>query len=44
MIVVRGDLCPQNQPCPVLSRCPVDAISRVGCAAPVVDNEKCICC
>ncbi len=44
MIVVRKEYCPQNHPCPTLKRCPVDAITQKGNAAPEVDDETCICC
>ncbi|MBN1758520.1 MAG: hypothetical protein JW863_09395 [Chitinispirillaceae bacterium] len=38
MIVVRKEFCSQNH------SCPVGAISQNGFSAPVVDDEKCICC
>jgi uncharacterized Fe-S center protein len=44
MILVRKELCPQNHPCPVLPKCPVNAITQQGFSAPEVDDEKCVCC
>ena len=43
-ITVQTMRCPQNHPCPSVRVCPVDALSQVGNAAPVVDEEKCIDC
>jgi len=44
MIQVREEYCPQNHPCPVVSRCPVGAISQQGYGAPIIDQEKCTDC
>ncbi len=44
MIIVRDAYCPQNHPCPVVSRCPFGAISQEGYGAPVIDKEKCTEC
>ena len=37
-------LCPQNHPCPLVARCPAEAISQEGVGLPVIDPEKCIEC
>jgi len=45
MIEVREDYCPKNHICPVISRCPVGAITQNGpYSAPVVDQVKCTDC
>lgn len=44
MIEVREEFCPKNHHCPVVSRCPVGAISQEGYGAPEIDHEKCIDC
>lgn len=36
--------CPQNHRCPMLSVCPVGAISQNGNGLPVIDEEKCTEC
>jgi Fe-S-cluster-containing hydrogenase component 2 len=36
--------CPQNHRCPMLSVCPVEAITQNGYGLPVIDEEKCIEC
>jgi Fe-S-cluster-containing hydrogenase component 2 len=43
-ITVNEYRCPQNHGCPVISHCPVDAISQEGYGLPQVDPEKCIGC
>ena len=35
-------LCPQNHPCPLVARCPAEAISQEGIGLPVIDSEKCL--
>ncbi|MCF7833254.1 MAG: 4Fe-4S binding protein [Candidatus Marinimicrobia bacterium] len=44
MIQVREEYCPQNHRCPVISRCPIGAISQNGYSAPIIDQEKCTDC
>ncbi|MCJ7580909.1 MAG: 4Fe-4S binding protein [Candidatus Aminicenantes bacterium] len=44
MIGIIKERCPQDHPCPLISACPVGAISQTGWGAPVVDHEKCIEC
>gem|GEM_PF-822884 len=44
MPVVIPEKCPQDHPCPLVKVCPVGAISQLGFAAPVIDEEKCIQC
>lgn len=44
MIEVNKNRCPSNHACPLLKRCPVDAISQNGYDAPVIDHSKCIEC
>ena len=44
MIKIQEHLCPQNHACPVLPVCPVNAITQDRFSAPMVDNDKCICC
>ncbi|MFR6635328.1 MAG: 4Fe-4S binding protein [Alistipes onderdonkii] len=36
--------CPQNHRCPLLTVCPVGAITQSGFGLPVIDPEKCIEC
>lgn len=44
MIVVHPEFCPQNHRCPTIPKCPAQAISQEGFAAPTVDPDKCIDC
>lgn len=44
MLVIDKNLCPQNHKCPMISQCPVGAISQDGFGLPVIDHEKCIEC
>lgn len=45
MITVDDRYCPKNHICPVISLCPVKAITQDGpFSAPRVDQEKCIEC
>jgi len=44
MIKVNPDKCPQDHVCPMMRRCPKNAISQAGFKAPVVDVDKCIEC
>ena len=45
MVIVREEYCPKNHACPVISVCPVDAITQANhYSAPKVDNEACIEC
>jgi len=44
VIKVNPSFCPQNHPCPVVSACPIGAISQEGFGLPKVDNEKCTDC
>ena len=46
MRVVKVDQakCPQDHACPLISICPVDAISQDGFSAPTIDRKKCIAC
>lgn len=37
-------LCPQNHRCPLISLCPVEAISQEGFSLPHIDAAKCIEC
>lgn len=43
-MTVNKNLCPQNHRCPLISGCPVGAISQEGFSLPVIDAEKCIEC
>lgn len=36
--------CPQNHRCPIISICPVGAISQEGYGLPVINEELCIEC
>lgn len=36
--------CPQNHRCPLLTLCPVGAITQVGNGLPVIDETLCIAC
>ena len=45
MALTVDDLrCPQNHRCPLLTVCPVGAITQSGFGLPVIDPEKCIEC
>lgn len=44
MLVVNPHACPQNHRCPLISVCPVGAISQDGYKLPVIDNDLCIQC
>lgn len=41
---INKDLCPQNHRCPMLTICPVNAISQEGFGLPKIDEDKCIEC
>jgi len=43
-VKVESEKCPQDHPCPLVSICPVGAISQEGYGAPMIDKEKCIAC
>jgi ferredoxin len=36
--------CPQNHRCPIITICPVGAISQNGIGLPVIDETKCTEC
>jgi ferredoxin len=36
--------CPQNHRCPIITICPVGAITQDGFGLPVIDGSKCIDC
>ncbi len=38
------NLCPQDHQCPMVSQCPVEAISQEGFALPIIDTDICIEC
>lgn len=44
MLSVNPALCPQNHKCPLVSACPVGAITQTGFALPKIDNDACIAC
>jgi Fe-S-cluster-containing hydrogenase component 2 len=44
MIALDGNRCPKNHRCPLLSVCPVEAISQMGYSLPQIDSRKCIKC
>ena len=45
MIIVNENYCPQNHPCPVVSRCPLGAIEQKNFySAPTINKEKCTDC
>lgn len=43
-LTIDAARCPQNHRCPLLTVCPVDAISQQGYGLPVIDADKCIEC
>ena len=43
-LTIDAARCPQNHRCPLLTVCPVDAISQQGYGLPVIDAQKCIEC
>lgn len=44
IIRVISEKCPQDHICPLVKKCPENAISQEGFKAPKVDQEKCIRC
>ena len=44
MIIIHPEYCPQNHRCPTIPRCPAQAITQDGNAAPAIDHSKCIDC
>lgn len=43
-LTVSKSRCPQNHRCPIVTVCPVGAISQSGYGLPVIDEQKCIEC
>ncbi len=43
MIIVNSN-CPANHRCPLIKKCPAEAIRQEGVGAPVIDQEKCLEC
>lgn len=43
-IIVEGQRCPKNHPCPSISYCPTGAIEQQGFDAPTIDKDKCVQC
>lgn len=43
-LTIDAAKCPQNHRCPLLSVCPVEAITQQGSGLPVIDTQKCIEC
>lgn len=43
-LIIDKNYCPQNHHCPLLTICPVGAISQEGYGLPVIDADKCIDC
>lgn len=41
---VNPQLCPQDHLCPLIEKCPVDAITQEGFGLPVMDAQVCIQC
>ncbi len=44
MVTVQANSCPQNHPCPMVRRCPNDALEQRGFEAPTVVAERCLDC
>lgn len=43
-LTIDATRCPQNHRCPLLTVCPVQAITQQGHGLPVIDAQKCIEC
>lgn len=43
-LTIDAARCPQNHRCPLLTVCPVQAITQQGHGLPVIDAQKCIEC
>jgi Fe-S-cluster-containing hydrogenase component 2 len=43
-LTISSLACPQNHHCPIITICPVGAISQNGNGLPTIDEEKCIEC
>lgn len=43
-LTIDAARCPQNHRCPLLTVCPVEAITQQGFGLPVIDAVKCIEC
>ena len=43
-ICIDATRCPQNHRCPLLTLCPVGAITQEGNGLPVIDEMRCIAC
>ena len=43
-LTINPNLCPQNHRCPIMSVCPMEAISQDGNGSPVIDDSKCAQC
>ena len=43
-LVIDKNLCPQNHKCPMISFCPMEAITQEGFSLPVIDSDLCIEC
>lgn len=41
---ISPNYCPQNHHCPIISVCPVGAISQNGYGLPIIDETKCTEC
>ena len=44
MIRVISERCPQNHKCPLVKKCPEQAIGQEGYNAPAIDRGKCVEC
>ncbi|NWJ52406.1 MAG: 4Fe-4S binding protein [Bacteroidetes bacterium] len=43
-LYISPNYCPQNHRCPIISVCPVGAISQNGYGLPIIDESKCTEC
>lgn len=43
-LTIDPQLCPQNHRCPLLTVCPLEAITQEGNALPVIQEDTCIEC
>lgn len=41
---ISNKICPQSHRCPLIAKCPVNAISQNGFDVPIIDEEQCIGC
>ena len=41
---IDSEICPQDHICPLIKKCPVNAIYQIKSGLPIIDETKCIKC